>query len=291
MRLRFHTVDVFTDRRFGGNPLAVLPDAQGLDTAAMQAIAAEFNLSETTFVLPPEDPAHTARVRIFTPRAEVPFAGHPTVGTALVLANEDRVRAGQSVTFEMAAGIVPVQLQWRGNRATHAELTAPAAPRRGMAVDPEPVAAALGIGVADLVTAGGLPCDVSAGLPFLFAEVRNRDVLGRSRCTSALDLSPGAREGLYVFARVGDTEIAGRMFAPAHGIPEDPATGSAAAALAGLLAEGAGEGLHRRTIMQGVEMGRPSRIETVAVVRDGKVVASRVGGQAVPVMTGEIDLG
>jgi trans-2,3-dihydro-3-hydroxyanthranilate isomerase len=289
MRYRFLTCDVFTDRRFGGNQLAVLPDAQGLDTARMQAIAAEFNYSETSFVLPPDDPAHLARVRIFTPRAEMPFAGHPTVGTALALAWEGRVPADGAIVLEELAGPVPVRLG-----AGTAEFTAPAAPTSGPAVAAEAVATALGIEAGDVPTGAGLPRVASCGAPFLLVELSSRAALARAWLEAAAAL-PEAGNGVFLFTRdTGDPamDLRARMFAPAHGIPEDPATGSAAAALAGFLGgrPGLAEGWHAWRIAQGVEMGRPSLIEARARREGGRVAEVRIGGRAVPVAEGTIEV-
>lgn len=290
MRFRFLTCDVFTDRRFGGNPLAVFPEAQDLATAQMQAIARELNLSETTFVLPPEDAGHAARVRIFTPRAEIPFAGHPTVGTALALAWLDRVPAEGQIVLEEAAGLVPVDL-----RGGVAEFRAPGPIEAGEPADAAAVADALGLKADDLVTAGGLPRDASAGLPFLMVEVASRAALAAAKLKGdGVGLSPGSESGLYLFTRdAGETgnDLRARMFGPAHGIIEDPATGSAAAALAGLLgAEGADEGWRTWQIAQGVEMGRPSLIRARALCAQGSVTEVRIAGRAVPVCEGTIEV-
>lgn len=291
MRYRFLTCDVFTERRFGGNQLAVLPEAEGLDTAQMQAIAAEFNFSETTFVLPPADPSHHAKVRIFTPRAEIPFAGHPTVGTALALAWLERVPREGSIRLEEAAGTVPVDLRAEGGKLT-AEFTAPLPPQRGPAVEPGRVARALGLEPAQLVVANGFPCDGSAGLPFLMIELKDEAALARAAMQGrGDDLSPASSNGLYLFTRKGETVLA-RMFGPCHGVIEDPATGSAAAALVGLLAgeDGRGDGWHAWTIHQGRQMGRPSVIHARALRAGVVVTEARIRGGAVPVSEGMIEV-
>jgi trans-2,3-dihydro-3-hydroxyanthranilate isomerase len=296
MRYRFVTCDVFTDRAFGGNQLAVLPEAAGLDAARMQAIAAEFNYSETTFVLPPADPRHLARVRIFTPKAELSFAGHPTVGTALALAWAGRTPAGGGFVLEEGAGPVPVELGFLDGRAVSAEFAAPGASEHGAPLAAVPLAAALGLEAGEIVAAGGLPCIASCGTPFVLAELASLAALGRARLGAAPELPEVAATGLFLFTRdTGDPGVCfrARMFAPAHGIPEDPATGSAAAALAGFLGgrPGLAEGWHAWRIVQGVEMGRPSLIEA-RVRRDGGCVAEvRIGGRAVPVMEGWIEVG
>lgn len=295
MRYRFLTCDVFTATRFGGNPLAVLPDAIGLGEAQMQTIAAEFNLSETTFVLPPSNPAHHARVRIFTPRAELPFAGHPTVGTALVLAWLGRVPTGAAIVLEEPAGPVPVTFGLEEGEPVTAEFTAPILPGQEAPISPVRVARLLGLDADDLRTGDGLPCIASCGAPFLLVELASLDTLARARLTMAGDGPEAEANGVFLVTR--DTcdpavDLRARMFAPGHGIPEDPATGSAAAALAGHLASRPGlpDGWHRWRIAQGVEMGRPSLIQARVHREGGRVTAVRIGGRAVPVMEGTIEV-
>lgn len=295
MNRRFVIADVFTDRAFAGNPLAVVLDTEGLDGESMQRIANEFNLSETTFVQAAE--GDRARVRIFTPAREVPFAGHPTIGTALVLARRRLIAPpdeGGTVVLDEVAGEVPVQLRREGDAFVHAELEAPGAPSFHDAPSAEDLAAVIGLEPADLTLENGLPEGASVGLAFLILEVRDQGALARARVDGAafervLGGSPDT--GLYVVTRDGgDADFRVRMFAPRAGVPEDPATGSAAAALGGWLGErgGLGDGEHGFVVAQGVEMGRPSRIE-VTVVRDGGVLrAVRVGGGAVEVMAGEL---
>ena len=284
MQYRFLTCDVFSDRRFGGNQLAVLPDARGLEPAQMQAIAAEFNYSETSFVLPPDDPAHLARVRIFTPRAEMPFAGHPTIGTALALAWEGRVPAEGGFVLEEQAGLVPVRITAAG-----AELTAPAAAGHGPPLPAADIAAALDLAEGDLVVDGGLPCLASAGAAFLLVELASLAALVRARLVGEPPAASG--HGIYLFTHAtGDpaVDLRARMYAPAHGVAEDPATGSAAAALAGFLAArpGTATGWRAWSIVQGVEMSRPSLIRASAHRADGRVVEVRIAGQAVKVAEG-----
>lgn len=290
MRYRFLTCDVFTDRRFGGNPLAVLPEAEGLGTAQMQAIAAEFGYSETTFVLPPEKPGHLARVRIFTPERELPFAGHPTVGTALALAWLGRAPEDGEVVLGEGAGPVPVRL--RGG--AWAEFAAPAAAWRGPPVPAEGVAQALGLGTGEVKAEAGLPCLASCGVTFLLVELTSLAALARARLVGGVEPPEAEGNGVFLFTRaVADarTDLRARMFAPTLGVPEDPATGSAAAALAGCLgAEGTGEGWRCWRIVQGVEMGRPSLIEASARRQDGRVVEVRVAGGAVRVAEGTIEV-
>lgn len=299
MRCRFQTCDVFTDRRFGGNPLAVLLEASGLETARMQAIAREFGYPETVFVLPPDDPGHLARLRIFTPSAEVPFAGHPTIGTALTLAREGRVTAGSDgrarVVLEELAGPVPVGILFEGGRPVRAELTAPQRPAHGARLEAAPIARVLGLGPADLAAGGPTPCTATAGLAFLMVELASREALARARL-DARSAEGLAEPAVYLFVRdsvVPGIEIRARMLAPSLGVPEDPATGSGAAALAGLLAavDPATDGDLAWHIEQGVEMGRPSYLAAHAVKRAGRVVEARVAGGAVPVMEGWIETG
>jgi trans-2,3-dihydro-3-hydroxyanthranilate isomerase len=295
MRYRYLTCDVFTTRRFGGNQLAILPEAEGLDTAAMQRIAAEFNYSETTFVLPPADPANLACLRIFTPGAEMPFAGHPTVGTALALGWLGRTPPSGEFVLEEKAGSVPVKVARDAAGDLNAEFTAPEAASHGPAIAAGPVAQALGLEVGEIVAGGGLPCAASCGALYLVVELASRDALARARLGSIAGLPDVAAEGVFLFTRDGGdgrSNLRARMFAPAHGIPEDPATGSAAAALAGFLAgrPGVPDGWHAWRIAQGVEMGRPSLIAARARRSGGKVTEVRVGGTAVPVAEGTIEV-
>lgn len=297
MKYRFLTADVFTDRTFGGNPLAVLPDARGLDGERMQRIAREFHLSETSFVLPAER-GGTRRVRIFTPGRELPFAGHPTVGTALALAWLGEVRpdgAQARIVLEEGVGPVPCSIRYAEGRAVFAQLTAAQPPAPGPAPPSRPdLAAALSLAEADLADD---PVETwSAGVPFVFVALRGRDALARCRVDGARWAALRARGGgeVLVLVREGAEEVRARMFAPDLGVEEDPATGAAAAALPGYLVarEGAraADGPRRWTVTQGVEMGRPSRIEVEADVEAGRPVTVRVGGSAVPVMEGQIDV-
>ncbi len=296
MKLNFVTVDVFTDRPFGGNPLAVVPDARGVTTPQMQAIASEFNLSETTFVLPPEDPAHTAQVRIFTPRAELPFAGHPNVGTAFVLASAGAARPvdGDTMVFEEKAGLVPVTLLRSGAMVTGARLTAPQGLSIGETIARETVAAACSLSPADIDTRVHAPCIASCGLPLIFAAVTSRAALAaaRPRIDVFAEHIPVSRAiGIHLYVEAEESpsaDIETRMFAPLYGVVEDPATGSANVALTALLASLAVEQDVRleQRISQGVDMGRPSLMVASAEKRDGKVVAAHIGGTCVPVMSG-----
>jgi trans-2,3-dihydro-3-hydroxyanthranilate isomerase len=303
MQLNFVTVDVFTDRPFGGNPLAVVPDARGVATEQMQAIAAEFNLSETTFVLPPDDPAHTARVRIFTPRAELPFAGHPNVGTAFVLATAAsaagaaRPAAGDSMIFEEKAGLVPVTLLRDGVAVTGARLAAPQYLSVGETIARETVAAACSLTADDIDARLHAPCIASCGAPMVFAAVASRAALAAARprpdvFAEHFPASHVVGIHLYVEAASPSADIEARMFAPLHGIVEDPATGAANVTLAALLASLATEPDVRleRRISQGVHVGRPSLLVASAEKQGGRVVAAHVGGNCVLVMGGVITL-
>ncbi|HXV75412.1 MAG TPA: PhzF family phenazine biosynthesis protein [Candidatus Polarisedimenticolaceae bacterium] len=294
------TLDVFTDRCFGGNPLAVLPAADGLTTKQMQAIAREFNYSETTFVLPPADDNNTRKVRIFTPLAELPFAGHPNVGTAVALARLELLGdavAGQRLLFEEGAGTVSVFL--RGNHVAidAAEFIAPVINRLEDELTHEEGAKALGLKTAQVVTEHHPPRIVSSGVRFLFIELRDLDALAASEAAQGpvtrISVARGL-DGVFGYVRTGDNgvDFRARMFAPVHGVMEDPATGSANAGLANLLGS-----MHEErdatltwTVAQGVEMGRPSRLLLTAERRGGKIVEVRVAGGAVIVCRGQIDV-
>lgn len=293
-RYSFVTVDVFTDRRFGGNPLAVFPDARGLSDAEMQALAAEFNLSETTFVLPPDDPRHTARVRIFNRTAEMPFAGHPNVGTAFVLAR-DRGARDDVLRFEELAGLVEVRLDRTSDgEPAGATITAPQPLSLGMEIPASVVAACVGLGPADVVADAHPPIWASVGNPYIIAQVTDaalaRAVPDLARFRQALADRPalGARFSLHLYTREGE-RIRARMFAPLAGTFEDPATGSANAPLAALLLSLGSAERARFAIMQGVEMGRPSLLH-VAAWRAADGIRATVGGRCVPVMRGDIEL-
>ena len=282
----FQTLDVFTDRRFGGNPLAVFTDARGLSDADMQSLAAEFNLSETTFVLPPEDPANTARVRIFTPANELPFAGHPNVGTGYVLAKMGRAIEGV-LRFEELAGLVEVRIEGEG-----AIISAPQSLSVGLELPEEVVATCVGLAPEDIVLDEHVPQVASVGNPFLLAQVRP-EALARARPNvAAFDQAVkdwptlNGRLAIHLYAP-GREVIRTRMFAPHIGVLEDPATGSAAVALAAYLLsldEDAAEGAYE--LIQGVEMGRPSRLSCTAHRTEGGIRAA-VGGTCVPVLRGE----
>lgn len=302
MKYHFHTCDVFTDSVFGGNPLAVFPDGQGLDDGQMQRIAREFNLSETVFVLPPDDAANTRRLRIFTPARELPFAGHPTVGTAHVLAAIGEIALGGDETrivFEEGVGPVPVTILAEGGAPVFAQLTAAQPPEIG---PPPPaddvIAAALGLEAADLGAGDMAAQAVSCGTPFLFVPVRDpaaveRIALDTGRWRAAF--ADYWTSALFVFAMGGErpgSDVSARMFSPLWGIPEDPATGAAATALGGYLAlrDPRGDARLAWTVEQGFAMGRPSIIEVEADKRGGQVAEIRVGGASVMVSEGDFDV-
>ncbi len=290
MQLPYLIADVFTDTPFAGNPLAVFPHAVGLTDAAMQRIAAEMNLSETIFVFPPVDPAHAARVRIFTPARELPFAGHPTVGCAIVLATQGLVPApeGESrIVLEEGVGPVGVRLKVENGRAIFAELTAAVAPSFKRAVEDAAIARMLGLADADILPDAEV---ASCGNPFLCVALASRAAL--SRCKP--DASAMARlvecdaRGVYAYWQATPEHLHARMFGFSLGLIEDPATGSAAVALGGLLAARAPEadGRYAWKIMQGEDFGRASLLRLSADKAGGRITEVRVGGAAVIVAEG-----
>lgn len=283
----FVTLDVFTDKRFGGNPLAVFPDAVGLDTGQMQSLAREFNLSETTFVLPPEDPANTARVRIFTPQTELPFAGHPNVGTAWVLAGQGRDQDG-TMRFEEAAGLVQVSVERQRGGLAGCRVVAPENLSVATAPEPDDLALCAGLEAGEVRDAAV----ASVGTPVVCASVQaealKRAAPDAAAFRAAADRWPGfaGRFVLYLYFREDAGVVRARMFAPLHGISEDPATGSAATALAALLLQRDGGEALTFDMHQGVEIGRPSLMKTGAE-RAADGVRAWVGGTCVPVLRGE----
>jgi trans-2,3-dihydro-3-hydroxyanthranilate isomerase len=299
MRVKFHTLDVFTDRVFGGNPLAVFPDADGIPPALMQRIARELNLSETVFVLWDAPAEGTdCGVRIFTPASELPFAGHPTVGTAFLLAMLGRVRGEDGaarITLGEGVGPVPVAVRMEEGRPVFAMLSAARMPEPGPPPPPPAVIAEL-LSLDEVELGGSLgTAFATSGVPWLFVSVRDRAGLARVRLNGAAwerHLAGAWAPHVYVVTddAEGGATLQARMFAPAMGIAEDPATGAAVTALALLLAarDGAGEGTLRWVVEQGVEMGRPSRLHVEADVRGGALTAVRVGGAAVLVSKGEM---
>jgi len=300
MQLPYHVLNVFTEERFGGNPLAVVLDADGLDAARMQRIAREFNLSETVFVLKPEQPTHTARVRIFTPASEIPFAGHPTVGTAALLAAlkapEPAGHGDALIVLEEAVGIVRVGVRLRPGTAPHAEFDAPKLPAVAGTLPPaDRLAAALGLIPSEIGFENHRPTKYGAGNTFAFVPVASLDAIGKARV--AAPHWDGALQGQGAFLYCRQTvhtmsSFHARLFAPDFGIPEDPATGSAAAAFAGVVHrfDALPDGTHRRIIEQGYEMGRPSTIALTVEVEQGKLATVRIGGHAVRVAEGRLEV-
>src|SRR5262245_8130167 len=298
MRYRYYICDVFTEERFGGNPLAVLPAPTGLSDRQMQQIAREFNFSESAFVFPPEA-GQTRKVRIFTPVAEVPFAGHPSVGTAFALANAGEfgpIDGPITIILEEKAGLVPVSIHKRHGHLLWCELSAPGRLTLGKTIAAQTLAAAVSLTPDDIVTKTHLPQVASVGLPFVVAELKDRVALERAR-PSMDGLAALAAEGVvpnvHLYTHSADGfDIRARMFAPLAGVAEDPATGSANCALAGLLAQQheAASGSFRWRIAQGVEMGRPSVLEARAEKNGGIVVGTWVGGASVLVSDGFIEI-
>lgn len=302
MNFDFYTLDVFTTRRFGGNPLAVVLNAEPLNTGQMQAITREFNLSETVFVMAPEDPANTAKVRIFFPGGEMPFAGHPTLGTAILLA-ELKQKPGcnfeTTICLEEKAGLVPVLVSRIGG-PSNGIFTAPVVPFAAEGTLPSTELAALAVGLE--------PTDIrfeshkiglyEGGPRFLYLPVASRAALERSRVRephwSAMIKAAGV-DCAYLYTRGGDkpeTAYRSRMYAPTAGIIEDPATGSATAILAAQLlkAEKLNGGKHRFVLEQGYEMGRPSDLILELNVEQDRLQSVHVGGSAVQVMKGVLSL-
>ena len=307
-RYAFMQWDVFARAPFGGNQLAVFPRADDLSDAEMQAIAREMNYSETTFVVAARDPKATCRVRIFTPATELPFAGHPVVGTTFALARAGRLgESGSPIYLELGVGTLPVEVLYEERRPSFVWMTQPIptfAPWRG---DPARLTAALGVGEADLAPA--LPIERgTAGVPFVYVPVRSLDAVGRAKPSPELTAAladPSSESGpfaghpaVYLFTMErapSGADAHGRMFAPAMGIAEDAATGAASGPLGAYLVrhgavpvEAAGE--TRIRLEQGVEMGRPSRIEVVITGDAQQVRAVRVGGEAVFIAEGELYL-
>jgi trans-2,3-dihydro-3-hydroxyanthranilate isomerase len=304
MKIKFHTLDVFTMRKFAGNPLAVVLGADALTTEQMQTITREFNLSETTFIMVPEDPVNTAKMRIFFPGGEMPFAGHPTIGSAILLAELYQL---DEVRFELKAGLTPVKIA-RAWGLTSATLTAPVVPFEIDVPLPTPneTAAALGLDASDIAFDRHAITALEGGPRFFFVPVNSREALAKARIIEPTWSNILARmnanasgmkmlDAVYVYTRGGDaaqTSFRSRMFAPGGGIPEDPATGSATVLLAAQLlqAEALNDGTHIWHLEQGYEMGRPSHLRLEADVKKGALQAVRVAGGAVQVMQGEIEI-
>lgn len=293
MLLSYQTVDVFTRERFGGNPLAVVLDGDYLNTQQMQAIAREFNYSETTFVLRPSDSRRTARVRIFTPTSEVPFAGHPNLGTAFVLASTGLRGVADEIIFEEEAGLVLARIERDDFQIKWIKLAAPQPLRIGRSFDPGAIAECLGLTATNIVCDTHVPLVASVGLPFVVVEISDRQALARAKANEAAYgkiLPSDGADAIYLYCRDlderdGAVDFTARMFAPYDRLPEDPATGSATAATCALLTSlGRASGPHFM-VSQGIDMGRPSLI-SIDVLAD----SVSIGGECVPIMSGTLSL-
>ena len=295
MLYSFETVDVFTEHRFAGNPLAVFPDARGLSASQMQSLAAELNLSETAFVLPPVNPVHSARVRIFHRTAEMPFAGHPMVGTGFVLARQGLDRNGE-LLFEIPAGVVRVEIERSASgEVMGAVIAAPQPLSLGESISVETIAACAGLNAETVLVARHQPIFASMGTVYAIAEITDealrRAVPNVSEFRRAADARPhlNGRLSLLLYVTKEASKLRARMFAPLAGTYEDPATGSASTCLAGLLLSLSGESKRSFDIAQGVEMGRPSSLKVVAAIEHDGIRAT-VGGRCVPVLRGTAEV-
>jgi trans-2,3-dihydro-3-hydroxyanthranilate isomerase len=303
MRLDYHVLDVFTETRFGGNPLAVVLAADDLDGARMQTIAREFNLSETVFVLRPQNQAHTARVRIFTPAAELPFAGHPTVGTAVLLAevrNASLAALGDAlIVLEVPIGILRVGVRMRAGEVPFAEFDAPKPPEEtGTLPSVDRLAGALSLIPAEIGFENHRPAKFAAGNTVAFVPVASLEAIAKARVAAHHWDQAMKGQGLlgaFLYCRQTvhtTSSFHARFFGPDFGVPEDPATGSAAVGFAGVIHrfDAPPDGLHKRIIEQGYEMGRPSAITLSLQIEGGKLDTVRIGGHAVRVAEGKIEV-
>ncbi|PLX45025.1 MAG: phenazine biosynthesis protein PhzF [Hyphomicrobiales bacterium] len=302
MKRRFVTLDVFTRTKCAGNPLAVVLDAEGLDTDEMQAIAREFNLSETVFLLPPADPGHSAVLRIFTPRAELPFAGHPTVGAAVQLAADKYGAPSQAqdaiLVLDEAIGPVRVGVRLAPDEPAFAEFDLPKLPEaQGAPPSTDSLCAALGLTHGEIGFENHKPSQWSAGLPFVFVPLRDLQTVRKAEVNLAAwkDSFAGHPAELFVYCRETehrDNHFHARMFAPTAGILEDPATGSAAAAFAGVIRhfDSLPDGTHVYRVEQGFEMGRPSILNIEISLGNNEMHSARIGGHAVFVSEGHIEI-
>jgi len=298
MNYKYYICDVFTETRFGGNPLAILPNAEGLSSEQMQKIATEFNFSESTFVFPAEQ-GHTRKVRIFTPTIEVPFAGHPNVGTAFTLATIGEfgdLADTTEIVFEEKAGLVPITIRNEVGKAIWSELKAPETLSIGKTVEVELIAEVLNLDAQDIVIDTHMPQVASVGLPFLIVELKTKKALAEAHINlSALDkiVELGITPDIHIYFQSDDDfDIHARMFAPLDGVPEDPATGSANCALVGMLSHYSGrfEGDFSWRIAQGVEMGRESILEARASKLSNSVTGVWIAGRCVMVAEGYITI-
>lgn len=303
MALTYHILDVFTERPFGGNPLAVVLEADRLTAAEMQAVAREFNLSETVFVMKPTSPGHTARIRIFTPTREIPFAGHPTLGTAILLAElKMQVVNGESdaiIALEEEAGSIRVGVRVRAGAPAFGEFDAPkiaVAPEE--LAQPEEISAAIGLIPSEIGFENHKPMLLKGTSVFAYVPVANLEAMAKLRIAPshwARAFTDRGTDGVYIYSRQCvrvQSSFHARMFAPDLGIPEDPATGSAAIGFAHVIQsfDQGPDGAHKRTIEQGLEMGRPSTIQLVSTVVRGKLESVRIGGAAVRVAEGRLNI-
>ena len=296
VQYKYYICDVFTKKRFGGNPLAVLPEADGLTDKKMQQIAREFNFSESSFVFAPEN-GNTRKVRIFTPALELPFAGHPNIGTAFVLASSGAIgdfHESTEIIFEEKAGLVPILLRKFDDRSIWCELQAPEKLSIGKTVSAEDLASAISVDTSDIIVDTHPPQQASVGLPFVIAELKNTQALeqasinikGFKKLTSQYNTC-----FVHIYTHSNDEyDVRTRMFAPFDGMPEDPATGSANCALGGLLTyyNDSDSGDFEWKIAQGVEMGRPSYLKARTQKKGGEVTAAFIGGNSVMVSEGTI---
>ncbi len=301
MALAFHTLDVFTDRRFGGNPLAVVLDADALNPQEMQTIARELNLSETVFALKPENPAHSAKIRIFTPGRELPFAGHPTIGTAILLAqlHAPNVNGERDaiIALEQAIGPVRVGVRLKAGQVPFAEFDAPKLPEMaGTLPSRDRIADALGLLPREIGFENHTALRIGAGNVFAYVPILNLEAIAKARVNGASWASAFPESdvaGAYLYTREcvhKGSSFHARMFAPQLGVPEDPATGAAAVGFAGVVRsfDDLPDGAHKRVVEQGLEMGRPSAIQLTLVVKGGKLDSVRIGGNAVRMVEGTI---
>ena len=296
LQYKYYICDVFTKKRFGGNPLAVLPEADGLTDKKMQQIASEFNFSESSFVFAPEN-GNTRKVRIFTPALELPFAGHPNIGTAFVLASSGAIgdfHESTEIIFEEKAGLVPILLRKFDDSSIWCELQAPEKLSIGKTVSAEDLASAISVDSSDIIVDTHPPQQASVGLPFVIAELKNTQALeqasinikGFKKLTSQYNTC-----FVHIYTHSNDEyDVRTRMFAPFDGMPEDPATGSANCALGGLLTyyNDSSSGDFEWKIAQGVEMGRPSYLKARTQKKGGEVTAAFIGGNSVMVSEGII---
>lgn len=301
MPLDYHILDVFTERRFGGNPLAVVLEADAVSPADMQAIAREFNLSETVFVMKPQSAGHTARVRIFTPSRELPFAGHPTLGAAVLLAElRNSAINGERdaiIALEEPIGSVRVGVRLKAGAAHFGEFDAPALPDPAMPMpEVETIAAALGLIPSEISFENHKPVQISGSPTFAFVPVSNLDAMAKVQAAPthwARAFSDRDIDGVYLYCRQAvraTSSFHARMLAPDLGVPEDPATGSAAIGFARVVQhfDELTDGVHKRTIEQGIEIGRPSAILLTMSVENGALDGVRIGGSVVRVADGRL---